>query len=306
VTDQARSTNTTVLGIASLAKTLPVVGAALVLLFVIMKPEASQGFGFPGRLVFWTAHVGLGLFGIVLAARLIETRFGTRMPLLLGIVLSGAVAALALSPLYAAMDHLVPEGLRQPPDDWLDAFAARGPWQDVAAEFLEVAPIFLTAWVVVNLPLLLAGPSTHVAPPRSGPAGGQRPSDAAGQASRPAGGEGDLLSRLPKALGTDIVVISSDLHYLHVHTSLGKCMLLGTLRDAAEQLGDAGMLVHRSHWVAHRHVERLARRGQRIECVLSNGLRTPVSRRNRILAEEWYGRAGNVVSLTGRRSKEAG
>ena len=93
------------------------------------------------------------------------------------------------------------------------------------------------------------------------------------------------------------------MHYLHVHTTRGKCMLLGALRDAAQELGDAGMLVHRSHWVAHEHVQRLVRSGAGWNCEMSNGMRVPVSRRNRARVTEWYGHSGNVVSLPASRRR---
>ena len=92
------------------------------------------------------------------------------------------------------------------------------------------------------------------------------------------------------------------MHYLHVHTTLGKCMVLGTIRDVASLLEDAGLLVHRSHWVAHAHVQRIAKRGSAWECVMTNNLRIPVSRRNRAKVTEWYGSAGNVVSIDSRKA----
>jgi hypothetical protein len=35
---------------------------------------------------------------------------------------------------------------------------------------------------------------------------------------------------------------------------------------------------------------------------MSNGIRIPVSRRNRNVVADWYGRADNVVTLSARRS----
>jgi DNA-binding LytR/AlgR family response regulator len=61
---------------------------------------------------------------------------------------------------------------------------------------------------------------------------------------------GGLLDQLPEALGTDVVLLTSDLHYLHVHTPRGRTMLLYNLSDAESQLVGKGIRVHRSHWVA--------------------------------------------------------
>ena len=285
-------TNLTVLGVASLSTTLPVVGAVLVLLFVLMKPEATSGFAFHERLAYWAAHIGLGLASLVMASKMLRAQLPGRAPQWLIVLATGLIGAAILAPLYLLLEGLVPAHLVDEPDDWLDEFAARGGLQAVIAEFIEVAPVFLAAWFAVNLPLLFGAAESGSEPP-------QDPDEPADQ-SKP---EDDIRARLPRAIGSDIVLISSDMHYLHVHTTRGKCMLLGTLRDAARQLGETGMLVHRSHWVAHDHVQRLARRGRNWECVMSNDLRVPISRRNQQKAAEWYGRTGNVVSLTANKAR---
>jgi hypothetical protein len=297
---QHKATNLTVLGAASLSTTLPVVGTVLVLLFVLMKPEATAGYALPERLAFWSAHIGLGLVSILVASKLIRPRLVHHTPAWLTILLTGLVGAAMLAPLYLLLEGLAPPRLADAPDDWLDFFAMQGPIQSVIAEFLEVTPVFLAAWFAVNLPLLVGRPE-FAENPSDGPGGpggasGEKPIQRQSPEIEDAGG--DFYSRLPLAVGRDIILISSDMHYLHVYTTLGKCMILGTMRDAAEQLGDNGMLVHRSHWVAHKHVNRLARRRRSWECVMSNGQRVPVSRRNQSKVAKWYGRSGNVVSLT--------
>lgn len=64
-------TNLTVLGTASLSRSLPLVGGVLIALFVFVKPEATAGLGFVHRLTFWTLHIGLGLAGILAASALL-------------------------------------------------------------------------------------------------------------------------------------------------------------------------------------------------------------------------------------------
>ena len=300
-----KATNLTVLGAASLSTTLPVVGTVLVLLFVLMKPEATSGYNVPERLLFWSAHIGLGLVSILAASKLIRPPLVRITPPWLTILLTGLVGAAMLAPLYLLLEGLVPPRLVDEPDDWLDFFAMQGPIQSVIVEFLEVTPVFLAAWFAVNLPLLVGRPELDDSPPDGpGSPGGSGSDKPAPRQSPMAEDAGDsFYSRLPRAIGCDIILISSDMHYLHVYTTLGKCMILGTIRDAAEQLGDNGLLVHRSHWVAHKHVNRLSRRGRSWECVMSNDQRVPVSRRNQGKVSEWYGRSGNVVSLTEGRPK---
>ena len=301
----ASESNSTVLGVASMSKTLPVVCVVLIVLFVFIKPEATAGYDFVERLLFWSVHIGLGLASIVLASKLLRPALGRAMPLMAAVLMTGIAGAAMLAPVYLLLDQFVPAGVVEEPDSWLDLFAAQGPLRSVVAEFLEVTPVFLAAWFAVNLPLLLARPVLTARPPDTpaGPGGGRA---ASGQADTPPQPDDDpreqFFAPIPRALGQDIIAVSSDMHYLHVHTTLGKCMVLGTIRDVASLLKDAGLLVHRSHWVAHAHVRRIAKRGSAWECVMTNDLRIPVSRRNRAKVTEWYGSAGNVVSIASRKT----
>jgi DNA-binding LytR/AlgR family response regulator len=99
-----------------------------------------------------------------------------------------------------------------------------------------------------------------------------------------------FLAELPSALGNDVIALSSDLHYLHVHTTNGKTMLLYNLRDAMAALGNRGRQVHRSHWIADAHVRRLRRRNSQLVCVMSNDLEIPVSRRRQKVVSDRFGK----------------
>lgn len=60
--------------------------------------------------------------------------------------------------------------------------------------------------------------------------------------------------------------------------------------DAETELGDRGIRVHRSHWVADRHVPGLRRKGSHLVCQLARGLEAPVSRRRQAEVIARYGR----------------
>lgn len=291
----------TVFGVASLERTLPAVGLALVLLFVAVRPEASAGLGLAGRLGYWILHVGIGLAGLVVASLVIRRRIFTRWPISVAIVVTGIVGALAAAPAYWLVDQWWPVPGGAVPDDWLDDFAAAGPWQGIVAECLEVAPLFVTSWFAVNMPLILGQPRIEAPPPPDPPDPPHGPSPPRPAASAP--GASLFPDRLPAALGRDVVAVSSDLHYLHVHTTRGSAMILGSLRDAAAALGDAGMIVHRSHWVAHAHVRRVVIAGSEAACQLSTGLSIPVSRRRRRDVRRQYG--DGAVDLASRRRRDA-
>ena len=296
------STDGSVFGVASLRRTLPGVALALVVLFVAIRPEASAGLGPGARIAFWSLHVAIGLGGLAVASLLARRQPWARLPLPVTIVLTGIIGAAAAAPGFWLVDHWWPVPAGAEADDWLDRFAAAGAWQGIVAECLEVAPLFVTSWFTINLPLILAQPRLEPPPP---PDDGPPDDGGPGPGVRAAGGAAgrdaapplpDCLGRVPVALGRDLVALSSDLHYLHVHTTRGRAMILGSLKDAAAALSERGMLVHRSHWVAHAHVRRVQIAGNKAWCLMSTGVRVPVSRRKRREVRAHYGQGPVAVA----------
>ena len=82
----------------------------------------------------------------------------------------------------------------------------------------------------------------------------------------------------PAALGRDIVYLKVRSHYVNVVTTAGSRALLMRFADAVAELGDQGMQVHRSYWVARRHVVGIERRAERTVLLLTGGEEVPVSR----------------------------
>lgn len=88
-----------------------------------------------------------------------------------------------------------------------------------------------------------------------------------------------FLSRLPAHLGTDLLHLQMQDHYIEVHTTLGSELILLRFRDALRELADVdGLQVHRSHWVARHAVVETIRRDGRVFLRLSNAVNVPVSR----------------------------
>lgn len=88
-----------------------------------------------------------------------------------------------------------------------------------------------------------------------------------------------FLARLPPELGTDILCLEMEDHYLRVHTRLGDALLLMRLRDADAELSPAvGRRVHRSWWVARSAVCKAHRRSGRVALELADGREVPVGR----------------------------
>ena len=88
-----------------------------------------------------------------------------------------------------------------------------------------------------------------------------------------------LFDQLPAELGSEIVALEMEDHYVRVHTALGSALVLMRLRDAMALIGDLeGMQVHRSWWVARAAVEDVLRDGRNIRLKLARGLEAPVAR----------------------------
>ena len=87
-----------------------------------------------------------------------------------------------------------------------------------------------------------------------------------------------LLARLPGALGTDIVSLSMQDHYVEVTTTRGKALILMRMADAIGELdGLQGQRIHRSHWVARAHVSATRKSGHRRFVELKDGRKLPLS-----------------------------
>ena len=90
-----------------------------------------------------------------------------------------------------------------------------------------------------------------------------------------------FFDRLPPALGSDLLALEMEDHYVRAHTALGSDLVLMRLRDAVAELGDIdGLQVHRSWWVARHAVSDVRRDGRNVRLLLDTGLEAPVSRAN--------------------------
>lgn len=278
--------NGTVLGVAPMKTSLLVVAGLMSVFCTIVKPDISAGLAPLPRLVFWISHVSVGLMGILLASILIRHFCPHRQfSLFITIGLTGMIGALLATPALLLLETFFPKEIDL---DWLDRFGQLGWWQALLAEYLEVLPNLLLIWYLVNLPLLFNKPLLHQTPDNDEP-DAPPPGEQAQREEELRKRRAQLYEKLPEVIGRDIVAISSDLHYLNVHTLLGKFLVLGSLKHYAEAFGDEGVLVHRSNWVTKRHVVKVHISGEQAYCVMSNGLKVPISRSRRKQVKAIFG-----------------
>ncbi|HSC68860.1 MAG TPA: LytTR family DNA-binding domain-containing protein [Cellvibrio sp.] len=278
--------NGTVLGVAPIKTSLLLVAAILSLLFTLVKPEASAGLGFWARLSFWVLHIGIGLMAILLASCCLRVWRLAQLPTMVSLGVTGIIGAVIAAPLYCLLEFLYPPELI---NDGLDEFGYQGWWQAILVEFLYAFPVMLISWYAVNLPFLLDKPTLLNESQPETP--DDNPDELDGETQERQQRLEHLYQRLPEVLGRDIVAISSDLHYLNVHTTLGKILVLGSLKYYAEAFADAGMQVHRSNWVAKDHVVKVYVSGTEAYCLMTNGMKVPISRNKRKEVKNYFGQS---------------
>jgi len=108
--------------------------------------------------------------------------------------------------------------------------------------------------------------------------------DTASEAQRLAAGaaaaelQARFLDRLPESGSRDVVYLHVNGHYINVVTTTGAYVILMRFADAVAELGDLGLQVHRSYWVALRHVTGALRRDERTVLRVTGDHEVPVSR----------------------------
>jgi hypothetical protein len=89
-----------------------------------------------------------------------------------------------------------------------------------------------------------------------------------------------FINRLPVNLGSNLICLAMEDHYIQVYTDLGSHMILMRMKDALVELQDyQGFQVHRSYWVATSAIESVIRKSRKTTLVMKNGLKIPVSRK---------------------------
>jgi hypothetical protein len=277
------------------------VSFALALLFTQLDAGATRGLPSVVAFVVWFAHAAVGLGCAILVTRqLAAAGDGWWQWTPVRLALGGVIGSALFAPLSLGLEALLPPAALDPDDGWLDAWEARGGLYTLLAEWLRLLPPYLASWAILNVVPLIA-----VARPMLNERNRESPSHAPTarveapvlvatpeptiSADSPAQAETAIRQRLPPAIGDDVVSVQSDLHYLLIRTPRGRATVLGTLAEFEAQWVGLGVRVHRSFWVATRHVKSVKRSGAGWFCTLSDGSRVPVSRRRVAAVKETFG-----------------
>lgn len=256
-------------------------------LLVILQPFGSDRELVPGRLVYWLAMLATGAWIIMprLCRLLLASPRIASMKLLPGAGLLFLCSSMPMTVVVALVDLtygviVTADFGPGPVSAWLSEAARRSgdllsPTEGLPllllALFAKVLAISMLSMGLISV--LLAG---HWA----------RATDS-GHASAAIHPGLKFFARLPPALGTSLVFLRMEDHYVRVVTAAGQTLLLMRLSDAVTELGDyPGVRVHRSWWVALGEVRSIVRSGKKLELVMTEGTRVPVSASYRAVADD--------------------
>jgi DNA-binding LytR/AlgR family response regulator len=150
---------------------------------------------------------------------------------------------------------------------------------------------------VAAVQLLVVYATTATAPAAHGaeaPGRAPAPPEPAAEAI-PAAFPPALLRRLPPAIGSDIIALETEDHYLRVHALGGSALILMRMADAVALLDpQLGTQVHRRWWVAQAAVAGVRTEGQKLSLCLIDKTLVPVGRTFSAAARARFADARNV------------
>jgi hypothetical protein len=152
-------------------------------------------------------------------------------------------------------------------------------------------------WGVAAVQLLIVYATTITAPtPDGAEAQGRAPASQQPAAEAiPATFPSALLSRLPPGIGSDIIALETEDHYLRVHALGGSALILMRMADAVALLDpQLGVQVHRRWWVAQGAVTGMRTEGQKLSLCLIDKTLVPVGRTFSAAARARFAHARNI------------
>jgi DNA-binding LytR/AlgR family response regulator len=239
------------------------------------------------RYAFWLGLTAAGALAVVAADALLPRRRA-------GAIRIGAIALVSALPMtfvVAWTMTLVQPGRFYTPQQLPALFAA------VAAIQLLIAYATIIAAPVANSAEALGHEPTLPEP---------------GAETIPAAFPHALLSRLPQGVGSEILALETEDHYLRVHAAGGSALILMRMADAVAMLDpQLGAQVHRRWWVAQAAVAGVRTEGQKLSLCLIDNTSVPVGRTFAAAARARFARARNIgppeqASAAGRGALIAG
>ena len=224
------------------------------------------------RYAFW---LGLTAAGVVAAVAADAVLSLTRLHA--GLIRIGAVALVSALPMTFVVA-------------WTMSLVQSG-------RFYTPQQLFALFWGVAAVQLLVVYATTTTAPTADDTeAPGRSAALAKPKAETvPAAFPSALLSRLPPGIGSDIMALETEDHYLRVHAVGGSALILMRMADAVALIDpQLGAQVHRRWWVAQAAVAGVRTEGQKLSLCLIDDTLVPVGRTFSAAAKARFAKARNI------------
>jgi hypothetical protein len=244
-----------------LAALLPLLTA--IALAVVGAFGSYVAMGLPLRLLhFSTTSLVIGAVAFVLLGSLRRHVFAGVLPLWATIFVAMATAPLGGLLIQQSLGLWVPQALRH-----------------VSFGELTAQVLLINLFIGAATWVLLRKPGERV----DGTPSGAKPADVSEVS-------GAVRAKLPLALRhAPIVALSAEDHYVRVHTDCGQALILMNFANAVAALGpDAGVRIHRSHWVSRMLAAKTTTSGSRNGIRVDEDTVLPVSRAGRKLLRELH------------------
>jgi hypothetical protein len=226
------------------------------------------------RYAFWLGLTAAGVVAAVAADAVLPLRFRA------GAIRIGAVALVSALPMTFVVAWTM--SIVQPGRVFMP--------QQLPALFAAVAAVQLLI-VYATTPTARAADGAEA--PGRAPALPQPAAEAI-----PAAFPSSLLRRLPPGIGSDIIALETEDHYLRVHAVGGSALILMRMADAVALLDpELGAQVHRRWWVAQAAVAGVRTDGQKLSLCLINETLVPVGRTFSAAARARFAHARNIGPL---------
>jgi hypothetical protein len=286
------------------------VTCVLIVTLSLLEPASSAGLNLPSRTLFWSLHlIPATMFAWLISGWLFNTRVSRRVSPWVVLMIAGAMTGLLLAPISVTLEALLGildttetelRPLSFSAEVWLNEL--KGELHDVPLKTASLWPL-MNAFVVwrisgmrdygvgdspdeIRLPDPYVTTRVETSPmvdeasteTRTEPDGTNANAKQSASRSENSG----FLARLPTRLGQDIVFVEAQEHYLRVVTSRGEHLLLQGLTHAITELeenGFDGIQIHRSVWVAWKHVENVDVSTGAVSVCVSTGACWKISRR---------------------------
>lgn len=247
----------------------------LILLFTFLQPAATSGAGFWVRLLIWTIQIGILVPSLIfIHIQLQRNHFFDQLNDWNKLLLSGFMGCFLFLPFALLIDYLM--GL----DDWSKINNIAQAQNIILNEIGGMFPPAMLTWAAINTPRILNlnfsnKSSSELVQSKAYVANAHEAREA------PPLEKSEFFNKFSKSIGTEIIYMMSELHYVRVVTMTGEMLILHNLKDAISELPSefTGIQTHRSFWVCLKYIDTIKEKRNRSVLMLSNGKSIPISRR---------------------------